>query len=447
MRVLDALPVRVVGRGRDRSIRLALALAVVATLAGVVAATADALAFDDARPCPAAYKETDGDESDAKPPFVCPGGVVGKPYAVQLVGRGSCEPFFRFTVVKGALPPGLSLSSSGLISGVPTQAGGGRFWVRLQDLGAAEGGPEWCTSASEGEGEFTIAVDPGVVVTTESPRPATIGSLYDLSLTAQMVSAPNQLSVPSGCAAGGPVLGSCPLTWSIVQGQLPAGLRLNPVTGVIWGAPTTEGSSSFVVRAVLDDGRSGTKSLTITVRQPLAIQAPKPFAAPGAPTLWEVGVPFAAKLKASGGTDTYAWSLADGTLPTGLALAPAGTVAGKPGAAGSFRATIRLTDNEGRTADYATVFRVASRLAISTLELRPGKVGRLYRVKLATTGGLLPKRWKVKSGPLPRGIRFDRTLGVLSGMPTRPGRYRVTFEATDAFKVTFTKTLVIDVLA
>ena len=445
MKVLDALPVRVMGRGRTRSIRIALALAVVATLAGVAAATAGALAFDDAQPCPAAYTETEGEESNIKPPFVCPRGLVGTPYAVKLVGRGGCEPYFRFTVVNGALPPGLSLSSSGSISGVPTQSGGSRFWVRVQDLGAAEGGPEWCTSSNDAEGEFTIAVNPGVMVTTESAGPGTIGTLYNLALSAQMMSGPDQLSPLSGCA--GEAFGYCPLTWSVVQGQLPAGLRLNSVTGVIWGTPTVEGSSSFVVRAAHDDGRAGTKSLTITVRQPLAIQAPKPFAAPGAATRWEVGVPFAAKLAASGGTDTYSWSLADGALPTGLALAGSGTVAGKPSAAGSFRATIRLTDNEGRTADYPTVFAVASRLAISTLKLRPGKVGRLYRAKLATTGGLLPKKWKVKSGPLPRGIRFDRTLGVLSGTPTRPGRYRVTFEATDTLGVTSTKMLGIDVLA
>ena len=447
MRVLEALPIRVVGRGRTRSIRLALALAVVATLAGVVAATAGALAFDDARPCPAAYTETDGGESDAKPLFVCPGGVVGTPWAVQLVGRGSCEPFFSFTVVNGALPPGLSLSASGLISGAPTRAGSWRFWVRLHDLGAGEGGPEWCTSSKQVEGEFMIAVNPGVIVTTESAGPGTIGALYKLALSAHMMSGPDQLSPPLTCAAGGQVFDSCALTWSVVQGQLPARLWLNSVTGLIWGTPTAAGSSPFVVRAALDDGRAGTKSLTITVRQPLAIQASKPFAAPGAPTLWEVGVPFAAKLAASGGTDTYTWSLADGALPTGLALAAAGTVAGKPSAAGSFRATIRLTDSEGRTADYPTVLGVASRLAISTLKLRPGKVGRLYRAKLATTGGLLPKRWKVKSGPLPRGIRFDRTLGALIGAPARPGRYRVTFEATDTLKVTSTKTLVIDVLA
>ncbi len=230
-------------------------------------------------------------------------------------------------------------------------------------------------------------------------------------------------------------------------GQLPAGLVLDSATGVISGTPTAEGSSSFVVRAALVDGRADTKGLEITVRQPLAIQAPKPFAATPAPTLWEVGVPFIAKLAASGGTGTYTWALAGGALPTGIALAADGTVAGKPSAAGSFRATLRLTDTEGRTADYAAAFGIASRLAISTAKLRSGKVGRLYRAKLTATGGVLPKKWKVKTGPLPRGIRFDRTLGLLSGTPTRPGRYRVTFEATDALKVTSKKTLLIEVLA
>jgi len=50
----------------------------------------------------------------------------------------------------------------------------------------------------------------------------------------------------------------------------------------------------------------------------------------------------------------------------GLALAADGTVAGKPTAAGSFRATLRLTDTEGRTTDYPAAFGVAARLAVST---------------------------------------------------------------------------------
>ena len=124
-----------------------------------------------------------------------------------------------------------------------------------------------------------------------------------------------------------------------------------------------------------------------------------------------------------------------------MALAADGTVSGTPKVAGVSRATIRLADTEGRTLDYAANFGVAQKLAISTILLRPGKVGRLYRAKLATTGGIAPKTWRVVSGPLPKGIKLDRTLGVLAGVPKKPGSYRVRFEAKDGLKVIAQKTL------
>jgi large repetitive protein len=410
-------------------VRLGLVLALVTALAGVVAATAAALAFDDATPCPVTIENGQG-------LFVCPGGVVGTSYSVQLIARGGCEPSFSFNVVNGAMPAGLSMSSSGLITGTPTQAGAGRFWVKVHDIGPAEGGPVWCTFPKDAEREFKIDVNPRVIVRTQSALPGTIGADYNLLLDAQMMLGPDQFSQPSS-----------PLTWTLSQGQLPPGLVLGASDGVISGAPTTEGSYPFTVRAALADGRADTKGLEIIVRQPLSIATATPLATSPAPTQWEVGVPFSATLSATGGSGTYTWSLADGALPTGFALAADGTMAGRTQTAGTYRATLRLTDTEGRTADYAAVFNVASRLAVSTLKLRTGKVGRLYRAKVATSGGIAPRTWKIKRGPLPRGIRFDRTLGLLSGTPTRPGRYRVTFEATDALKVTALKTLVIEVLA
>jgi hypothetical protein len=224
----------------------------------------------------------------------------------------------------------------------------------------------------------------------------------------------------------------------VISGTLPPGLAI--VNGVITGTPAAEGSYQFVVQAQLDAQRKDTETLQIDVRAAVAI------AAPPVPKS-EVGVPFSTRLVATGGTGAFTWSLAGGALPPGIALAADGTLTGTPRLAGTFRFTAGVADTEGRTASYAGVLNVAQKLAISTLRLRPGKVGRLYRAKLATTGGVLPKKWKVTSGPLPRGIRLDRALGLLSGTPTRPGRYRVTFEARDALKVTSTKTFVIDVLA
>ena len=377
---------------------------------------------------------------DTQPLFVCPQGTLEASYSIQLVGRGGCGPDppnaglpYQFRVVNGALPPGLSISQGGQISGSPSQAGTYRFWTELSDEDPPS--QSWCLP-KKAEREFSITINPRVLVTTESATPGTIGSAYTLNLTAVMKSGAASTAPPSSA-----------LTWTLVQGQLPGGLLLDSATGVISGTPSAEGASLFVVRAALVDGRSDTKGLEITVRQPLSIQALRPLSAAGTPTSWEVGVPFTAKLAATGGTGTFTWTLAEGALPTGLALAVDGTVAGRPTAAGSFRSTLRLTDTEGRTADYPAVFGVASRLAISTLTLRRGKVGRPYRARLATTGGVLPKTLRIVKGPLPRGIRFDRTLGVLSGTPTRPGRYRVRVEATDALKVKSAKTLVIEVLA
>jgi hypothetical protein len=54
------------------------------------------------------------------PPTV-PNGIVGVPYTVQFTGSGGTGPY-GFSVVAGALPPGLTLTGGGLLSGTPTVA-------------------------------------------------------------------------------------------------------------------------------------------------------------------------------------------------------------------------------------------------------------------------------------------------------------------------------------
>jgi large repetitive protein len=181
--------------------------------------------------------------------------------------------------------------------------------------------------------------------------------------------------------------------------------------------------------------------LGIVVRDQVGILGTEPFT-PARRAQAEVSVLFEATLAVTGGTGTYTWALTSGTLPPGLALAD-GAIAGKPTTAGVYRFTASVTDSEGRVANYPARILVADKLAISTLLLRPGKVGKLYAAKLATFGGVKPTTWRVLVGPLPRGVRFDRTTGALYGIPTRPGRYRVTFEATDALGVRSKKTLAI----
>jgi hypothetical protein len=193
------------------------------------------------------------------------------------------------------------------------------------------------------------------------------------------------------------------------------------------------------------DSRSDSKVLGIIIRDPLAILGTDPFTA-ARRAIGEVGVPFDAMLAATGGSGTYTWSLTSGALPPGVTLAD-GAIAGTPTTAGAYGFTATVTDAEGRVANYPARVLIAEKLTISTIALlRPAKLGRYYQVKLATKGGVLPRTWRIVRGPLPRGIRFDRTTGLLFGIPTRPGRYRITVQATDSLGVKAMKTLAIVVL-
>jgi hypothetical protein len=413
---------------RVHTIRLAVVAALLVLVAGVTATVAHALAFDDGHPCPVTI-------DNSQPLFVCPSGSIGNPYSVQVVARGGCEPEFVFRVLNGAVPPGLSVSSSGLISGTPSQAGKYRFWLQVHDLPPSEGGPVWCTFPKEAEREFTITIDSALLITTNAiPQTASVGVPYSATLTAALVTGPSsqQPIAPSS------------LTWSAVGGTLPPGLTV--ANGAISGTPTTEGSYQFQVQAAIDASRKNTQSYSLTVRQPLVAAASKPLATTPAATVWETGLPFAAKITPSGGTGTYTITLASGTLPTGLVLGPDGTLSGTPSQAGVFQAVVGLADSEGRTAQYAANFAVAERLAVKTTALKPGRVGKLYRAKLASSGGVNPRVWKLAGGKLPKGLKLDRRLGIVSGIPKKPGSPRVTFQVTDGLEVVAKKTLRIVVI-
>jgi len=70
-------------------------------------------------------------------------------------------------------------------------------------------------------------------------------------------------------------------------------------------------------------------------------------------------------------------------------------------------------------------------LTITATPLPVAYVGKPYSVRLAAEGGNAPYRWRVTSGPLPRGMHLLAN-GRITGMPRRPGRLALTLQAADS---------------
>ncbi len=71
-------------------------------------------------------------------PSTIPIPVVGVAYSQQLTASGGVAPY-QFFVISGSLPPGLTLSDAGLISGTPTSIPPGLVTIRAIDANGCPG--------------------------------------------------------------------------------------------------------------------------------------------------------------------------------------------------------------------------------------------------------------------------------------------------------------------
>ena len=364
-------------------------------------------------------------------PATCPTGTQFQPYSITIYlvppdgGRGEDFGCATFHHTSGNFPPGLSISDEGFISGTPTEAGNFQFYLTVK----YDKEPGCNKPASDDQ--FIIVINPGtppppplpkLTIGPETTPSGTVGTAYSLPMTANLADAK---------------------TWSIVSGGLPPGLAIDPNTGVITGTPTLAGSFFFTVQAVINAQQTDTKTLGIHVRDPLTIAVSEAFDEETSTAQTEIGLDFEETVVAAGGFAPYTWTQT-GTLPPGIEFdAATGALAGEPERAGRYRFGITVTDAEARTVTYSGTIAVARRLAIATRRLKTGTVGRVYRSKLRSTGGVAPVSWRIKRGPLPRGVRFDRTTGTFRGIPLRAGTWLIAVESVDELGVKVTRNVTV----
>ncbi|WBB89013.1 putative Ig domain-containing protein [Verrucosispora sp. WMMC514] len=134
--------------------------------------------------------------------------------------------------------------------------------------------------------------------------------------------------------------GTEPYRLSLSAGSLPPGMLL--VGNSLGGSPTTAGTYTFTLRMTDAAGQFAERTATIEVREPTVEIT---SGVPRSPMV--LGQVYAIHtVEATGGTEPYRLSLSAGSLPPGMLLV-GNSLGGSPTTAGTYPATLRMTDRNG----------------------------------------------------------------------------------------------------
>lgn len=390
-----------------------------------------------------------------------------------------------YLVTAGTLPSGLTLSSTGLLSGIPGQFGDyGTFSYTITAvdeygyfgwqgysvdyahptmtivppiLGVGTAGSSYNQAllTTGGVAPYTYTLDGGSLPAgltlnatgsiTGTPTVSgtfsfTVGSTdsylmydsktYSLSVSAPVIdvyptSIPNPVGETPYSVTFSCSGGAAPYTYAITAGTAPPGLSITGDT--LSGTVYTAGTYNFTVTATDSNGFTSSINYQTTIQSPPIVIVPTTLPA------MIVDVPYATALNAAGGTPTYTYAVTEGTLPTGLTMNMFGVITGTPTDVGTYSFIITVTDNYGFTKSitYTTSVQPLPYIVIYPTSLEPGAVDREYFVDLHAEGGTLPYVYTLTQGSLAPGLTLAADTGIITGTPTTIGNYPFTVTATD----------------
>ena len=320
-------------------------------------------------------------------------GTVNAPFSQTFTQTGGFGATTFSTV--SALPTGLSLNSSGLLSGTPLQPGLFTITVTATDSNG-------CTGSSN----YTLTISCQTITVT-NPANATGAAGAALSETFTQT--------------GG--LGTTNFTTS---STLPTGLTL-AANGTLSGTPLQGGTFPIVVVATDTNGCTGTgATYNLTITCP-TITVTNPATASGT-----AGTAFSQNFTQSGGAGTATFTLASGTLPTGLTLAANGTLSGTPNQVGTFPITVRATDQNGCIGVGPTynLSITCPTITVTNPVVTTGTAGTAFSQTFTQNGGFGTVNFTTSS-TLPTGLTLASN-GTLSGTPTQTGAFLIVVTATDS---------------
>ena len=332
-----------------------------------------------------------------------PDGLLGTGYSAMILASGG-TPSYTFSVSAGTLPGGLSINpATGEISGTAAAAGSFGFTVQVSDTSAPQ---QVVTQALS----IQITTPPQLTIVTSSLLGGVAGLGYSQTLSA--------------------VGGIAPYVWSITAGQLPAGLVLDPSSGVISGTPSAAAGETFTIEVADAAAPQNTANAMLSIAITDLLTITTSDLQNGV-----TGAAYSSTILASGGTPGYTWTITSGALPGGLALdRNSGAITGTPTESGTFGISVRAVDasNPQQIAATSLSLTIIPALTITTASLPNGTDGVPYASSAAISGGTAPYTWSVSAGALPPGLSLNGSDGAISGTPNTTGVYSFTISVSDA---------------
>jgi len=246
-----------------------------------------------------------------------------------------------------------------------------------------------------------------------------------------------------------------PYKWEIA-GELPKGIKFNPANGSFEGKPGPDAeTSTFDIK--LFDSIKKENSAPVSKRFTITIQS-GPFIASEKDLMplrilttvltdGEVNSTYNTYIAATGGMTPYKWQMT-GSLPPGITFDQStGLLSGFPTANGKWKLSFKVTDLLGKKTEAAEPleFNIKPKallrgegfppLRIISNSLPAAVTGKSYSGFLSATGGISPYLWRIES-PLPDGLEFDPESGEISGTPSIPGTFDLSFSAKDSKSLT-----------
>jgi hypothetical protein len=328
------------------------------------------------------------------------------PFNQTLQATGGTPPYTWAVVVGGGLPPGLTLTADGVLSGTPTEPGEFNSQVYVRDTGA----PPQSHTVS-----LYVHVWKDLTILTQTLPLGVVTHAYYTQLQ----------------AAGG----TPPYTWQISDGSLAPGLILNTSTGEISGIPTEpQYYHSFLLEASDSSTpiQTATRRVYHTINPTVSVSSAK--IGDGVKDSY-----YRSCLLVQDGQPPYTARIIAGVLPPGLSLAQEPwwdgefLITGTPTALGTYSFTVEVTDSSSPpdTATGDKSIRINEKLVITTTSLPVGWTGDPYSASLSVTGGVPPYGYYVQPSP-PEGLTFGSLDGQITGTPLQPFAGSLFFQVHDS---------------